>query len=372
MSDGSRYLTSTGQKLLDATGDTVLRDPTIQPCCCPDIECPAPESPCNCNNIATVMCCISTEATFSVTFPTITAASGVGSQPFGATALAFIAAASGNTLALNPPVVTIPATNDVYWLEGDVAEIDCCYSYTWRVEVEVDADAPYMAYSMEVFVVRTNKGDRVVDTDPFPCRGESFVGNVIFASTGTAAEGDCCGPTEYIVLDNIDADYIDDATLTITGGTFSEPCSICAWADAPATASIDMRDFYPSIPADIAIATVTLVSFNPPVGLTGDNAYEGDTGGTFIVSGDGLWRVQWEAKLEDRVASVAGPTDCPNQCCWGFEWFGTIQEFVDPDWITRFQPGSGRWILCPRVSVTGTYTVYENPGGAYPATLEVV
>jgi hypothetical protein len=240
--NGNQYLTSAGKVLLNAAGRRVLRSSSVQPCCCPVNACTTPDTICPCNIIGagsgTVICCQNVEGTITITWPTITASAGIAGELYGAVVQDFINTASGAAMVLDGPglsgnfggdVTGSPLWQMVYSKTGTVAQVDCCDSFTWRVKLTRQLSYPDVVYHLSVVVIKTDNGGPVSIGDPFPCGSKDWSEMLTVASTSTAADGDCCGPTENLAVDNIDADYIDDASLSVSSGQYSDNCSPCNW-----------------------------------------------------------------------------------------------------------------------------------------------
>ena len=378
--DGRLYLTPDGKVLLDSAGRRILRATNVMPCCCPDNACTASDTICPCNETGggavAVLCCQNTEGTVTITWPTITAAAGISGETYGAVIQDFITTASGSAMVLDGPGLSgnqaDAATSGVYALvyakNGGVLKIDCCEAFTWRVRLTRQLSYPDVVYFVTVDVIKTDNGGYLSVGDAFPCTSKDWSSVLTVAATSSAADGDCDGPTENIDVDNIDADYIDDASLSVSSGDYSDTCSYANWSEFPADYFIDLTQFYAPIPAGIATATFSFVPANviTPVGSTGSVPYTGTSGG-FVT--DGVYRVSWEGFADIVVESALDPdSPCPNSCCWGLTISLFVEEFIGGSWTTVYAIAGTTYIICPRDNVAGTYALASGTG---PATIDV-
>lgn len=378
MGNGSRYLVAGGKKLLKSGGATVLRTSTAQPCCCADVACiPGTQIQC----IGTVgICCCDKNATVSLTLPTITAAAGIVAMTYGPTVQAMIDAISGQTIEL--PI--FPGNFCSWALYGAVTQVDCCKAFTWRVRVATSntIDGYSTAFPIWLEVVRTVAGGRVAVGDAYPCESSGLITIVLtVANTSTAPPGDCEGPDdEDVTLDNVDADYIDDASLEVTMPKFSQTCGPTNLDGLPATLTVSLAAFFGDIPG-YAEAVFGKTGGAGTVGISDGN-------GKLYTSYTPVLSSPWGAWVYDPMFPPEGPildgtkrwswecwvqlTSDPETgaCCWLLDMGILYQEFDAGlgEWITKYALNRGQFRKCNRASITGTYTKISVSG---PSTVEV-
>jgi hypothetical protein len=353
--DGATQLTSSGKRRLDALGRKVLTTPTKQPCCCPNNTCTAPTTLfCACNNGLGPMCCVPEDTEVSLTFPTITPSATIASETYGLVALDVIAVLSGATISVTPlyEFARFIGTWE-YW--GDVSQVDCCYSYAFRVRLTgvYDTGTGNSVYSLRIDVYETNKGGVVVIGDAFPCpytSGSTLKLNLAISTV--AANGDCCGPDEDIVMDYVDSDYFDDASLTVAGAKFSNDCSYCNNGEFP-TVNIDLSQFVGGAPSIV----IPLSGNFGTVGTTNLAFryfdYITPSGGAdYITDGDYRWKGLFG------IERLIGP-DCTTNCCWLLKTNMLIEQYIAGSWVPQFFV-FGNYVLCPKSSMAGSYTAVDS------------
>ncbi len=345
--DGAVDLKSGGELMLDDDGRWVLTDPLKQPCCCAELSCSSlPMLPCRTFGSCTICCC-DENGTLTLTFSEITPSADIAGKTYEATVLAMIEALSAQTVVLE----RLTSSGCFWALFGPVTQVDCCLSFTWRVLVQpaYSLDDGYMRWSMWLDVVRTNQGGRVEIGDEYPCK--AITGSILeLASTSATADGNCCNPTETLVADNYDDDYLAGG-MDATSGVAENDCSFCTLSELPSTLTLDLLEFDSRFPAG-ATSVFTMTGAFGIVGISEAQQcrlYTSDLpdGETWITVGEKRYFFANWIELENN------PSD--GSCCWQLNVGLQLQELIEGEWVTIYSVNRWRGLLCPRDTIIGTY-----------------
>jgi hypothetical protein len=273
----------------------------------------------------------------------------------------------------NVDFVLSPANTSAAFVRyGKISQIDGCYALAWLITVSVIFESAItrdMAYTVTVSIVGTNVGKPHVLGDPYPCTdengtptgslnvtGASNIGVLLAFNTGDYF-GDCCGPDEAIVLDDINTDYIDDESIDVGPYTFDSECSPCDNSEFPETVDFDLSQCFSGLPT---------VSFSkiPGLGSVGLD-YELNTSGT---TGIYYWEIVGLIIPQMVVGTPTGE-DCNTnlQCCFAIQYFMQVWDETDPENPVLVQTCDVTAYKCDgRLTVIGTYDV--DGGGTVEVT----
>lgn len=362
--NGAFQLSSTGALILNASGEAPLTAPTVKPCCCPSTSCPAHPAQTPCTNTSYICCC-DVDAEPSFTFPTITPATGIAGETYGATASAAITALSGQTVTL---VNYSSDTGCTYVLQGTtVTDINCCTVYTWRVILTINSggSSGYMGYQMSLDVISSTNGGPLAVGDAFPCDVPTAT-TLPLARMSAVEDGDCCGGdgvggTINLVMDLIDSDYIDDASLTVLSNGFGVACTACNRNDTgayPASVTLDLGDF-------VAVLAGQTVTFTP-VSYPGVVGIDTSFGQLYATPSSGLITIgsYRYAYGSGSIVQNASCNDLPdgNKCCQSVAFPGsgnalTVEFFDGMTWVPYYNVAASTFAKALHTSIPGTYAL---------------